>query len=103
MARKIRAREVLRLLESGMSRNATARSQGMSGHSVQAVSEAAEAAGIGWAGAEGMLDAEVNLNLPRFRLHPYAAIGWRSSSGQLARSNSSGLRYPSPECVLTLL
>ena len=43
------------------------------------------------------------LNLPRFRLHPYAAIWWRSSSGQLARSNSSGLRYPSAECVLTLL
>ena len=43
------------------------------------------------------------MNLPRFRLHPYAAIGWRSSSGQLARSNSSGLRYPSAECVLTLL
>ena len=35
MARKIRAREVLRLLESGMSRNAIARSQGMSKHSVQ--------------------------------------------------------------------
>ena len=59
MARKIRAREVLRLLESGMSRNAIARSQGMSKHSVQAVSEAAEAAGIGWAEAEGMSDAEV--------------------------------------------
>ena len=29
MARKIRAREALRLLESGMSRNAIARSQGM--------------------------------------------------------------------------
>ena len=59
MARKIRAREALRLLESGMSRNAIARSQGMSKHSVQAVSEAAEAAGIGWAEAEGMSDAEV--------------------------------------------
>ena len=59
MARKIRAREVLRPLGSGMSRNAIARSQGMSKHSVQAVSEAAEAAGIGWAEAEGMSDAEV--------------------------------------------
>ena len=58
MARKIRAREALRLLESGMSRNAIARSQGMSKHSVQAVSEAAEAAGTGWAEAEGMPDAE---------------------------------------------
>ena len=59
MARKIRAREVLRLLESGMSRNTIARSQGMSKHSAQAVSEAAEAAGIGWAEAEGMSDAAV--------------------------------------------
>ena len=58
MARRIRAREVLRLLESGMSRNAIARSQGMSRHGVQAVPEAAEAAGIGWAEAEGMPDAE---------------------------------------------
>ena len=58
MARKVRAREALRLLESGMSRNAIARSQGMSKHSVQAVSEAAEAAGTGWAEAEGMPDAE---------------------------------------------
>ena len=59
MARKIRAGEVLRLLESGMSRNAIARSQGMSRHGVQAVSEAAEAAGTGWAEAEGMSGAEV--------------------------------------------
>ena len=58
MARKIRAREVLRLLGSGMSRNAIARSQGMSRHGVQAVSEAAEAAGTGRAEAEGMPDAE---------------------------------------------
>lgn len=59
MARKIRAREVLRLLGSGMSRNQIARTQAVSKHSVQAVAEAAEAAGIGWAEAEGMSDAEV--------------------------------------------
>lgn len=41
----------------------------------------------------------VALNLPRFRLHPYAAIGRRSPSGRLARSNSSGLRYPSAEWI----
>ncbi|MCF6412916.1 hypothetical protein I7648_04270 [Collinsella tanakaei] len=58
MARKIRAREVLRLLGSGMSRNQIARTQAVSKHSVQAVAEAAEAAGIGWAEAEGMSDAE---------------------------------------------
>ena len=59
MARKIRAREVLRLLESGMSRNQIARTQAASKHSVQAVAEAAAAAGIGWAEAEGVSDAEV--------------------------------------------
>ena len=32
------------------------------------------------------------LNLPRFRLHSYAAIRRRPSPGQFARSNSSGLR-----------
>ena len=52
----------------------------------------------GWSMSERM-----TVNLPRFRLHPYAAIGWRSSSGRLARSNSSGLRYPSPEWIPTLL
>ena len=57
MARRIRAREALRLLGSGMSRNAIARSQGMSRHGVQAVPEAAEAAGTGRAEAEGMPDA----------------------------------------------
>ena len=41
----------------------------------------------------------VNLNLPRFRLHPYAAFRRRPSPGQLARSNSSGLRYPSAEWI----
>ena len=38
------------------------------------------------------LNLNLNLNLPRFRLHPYATIGRHSSPGQLARSNSSGLR-----------
>jgi|GEM_PF-6421387 len=42
MARKIRAREILRLLEAGMSRNAIARSQGVSKHSIQAVEKAAD-------------------------------------------------------------
>ena len=47
--------------------------------------------------------ATAEVNLPRFRLHPYAAFRRRSSSGRLARSNSSGLRYPSAEWVLALL
>ena len=45
----------------------------------------------------------LNLNLPRFRLHPYAAFRRRSSSGRSARSNSSGLRCPSAEWVLAPL
>ena len=52
---------------------------------------------------ESIDDVNLNLNLPRFRLHPYAAFRRRSSSGRLARSNSSGLRYPSAEWVLALL
>ena len=55
------------------------------------------------AGKTTLIRSVVNLNLPRFRLHPYAAFRRRSSSGRLARSNSSGLGYPSAEWVLTLL
>ena len=43
----------------------------------------------------------VNLNLPRFRLHPYAASS-AASSMRLA-SNSSGLRLPSAEWIRTRL
>lgn len=115
MARKIRAREVLRLLESGMSRNAIARSQGMSKHSVQAVSEAAEAAGIGWAEAEGMSDAEVYAALfpekVRDRdVYPdpdwecvhreLARVGVRSSGCTGSTATSRG-RGASPSCPTT--
>lgn len=41
------------------------------------------------------------LNLPRFRLHPYAALG--AASSVCPASNSSGLRLPSAECIRTLL
>lgn len=88
MARKIRAREALRLLESGMSRNAIARSQGMSKHSVQAVSEAAEAAGIGWAEAEGMSDAEVYAALFPEKVRDrdvYPDPDWERVHSELAR------------------
>ena len=43
----------------------------------------------------------LNLNLPRFRLHPYTALG-TASSACLAPS-SSRLRFPSAEWILTLL
>lgn len=58
MARRTRAREILRLLEAGMPRGAIARALSVSKHSVQAVAEAAAERGIGWAEAEAMSDAE---------------------------------------------
>ena len=44
---------------------------------------------------------ELNLNLPRFRLHPYAAF--RAAPSRCLASNSAGLRFPSAEWILTLL
>lgn len=58
MARRTRAREILRLLEAGMPRGAIARALPVSKHSARAVAEAAAGRGIGWAEAEAMGDAE---------------------------------------------
>ena len=58
MARRTRAREILRLLEAGMPRGAIARALSVSKHCVQAVAEAAGERGIGRAEAEAMGDAE---------------------------------------------
>lgn len=44
---------------------------------------------------------KLNLNLPRFRLHPYAAF--RAAPSRCLASNSAGLRFPSAEWILTLL
>lgn len=46
MARRIRAREALRLRASGLSQNAIARAAHMSKHSVREVLDAAEEAGL---------------------------------------------------------
>lgn len=54
MARKARARPMLRQLAAGTSRNAIARSLGVSKHSIQAVAEAAEREKVSWRDAEGM-------------------------------------------------
>lgn len=100
MARKIRAGEVLRLLGSGMSRNAIARSQGMSRHSVRAVSEAAEAAGIGWAEAEGMPDAETCAALFPEKVRDrdvYPGPDWERAHRELARVGVT-LKRPHEEC-----
>lgn len=52
-------------------------------------------------GTEEACEAELNLNLPRFRLHPYAAF--RAAPSRCLASNSAGLRFPSAEWILTLL
>ena len=41
------------------------------------------------------------MNLPRFRLHPYAAV--LAAPSICLASNSSGLRLPSAEWIRTLL
>ena len=41
------------------------------------------------------------VNLPRFRLHPYAAV--LAAPSICLASNSAGLRLPSAEWILTLL
>lgn len=88
MARKIRAREVLRLLEAGMSRNEIARTQRMSKHSVQAVAEASAESGIGWAEAEAMSDAEAYSALFPDKVRDkkvYADPDWEHVHRELAR------------------
>ncbi|MBS6857880.1 MAG: hypothetical protein KH187_01875, partial [Collinsella sp.] len=55
MARRIRAREVLRLRSvNGLSQNAIARTAHVSKHSVQDVLEAARERGVSWEDVEGM-------------------------------------------------
>ena len=58
MARRIRARPMLRLLAAGTSRNAMARSLGVPEHSIQAVAEAAERERVSWQDAGGMEGGE---------------------------------------------
>lgn len=59
MVRRIKARLVLQLRSQGLSGRAIAAGQGMSRHSVQAVIDAAERAGVGWDDAEAMGEGEV--------------------------------------------
>ena len=59
MVRRIKAKLVLQLRSQGLSGRAIAAGQGMSRHSVQAVIDAAEEAGLGWDRAEGMSDGQV--------------------------------------------
>lgn len=59
MARRIRAREALRLRASGLSQKAIARAAHMSKHSVREVLDVAEDSNLTWDDAEGMTDSEV--------------------------------------------
>lgn len=63
MARRIRAREALRLRASGLSQNAIASAVHMSKHSVREVLDAAEASRLTWDDEEGMTDSEVYVRL----------------------------------------
>lgn len=59
MVRRIKARLVLQLRSQGLSGRAIAAGQGMSRHSVQAVIDVAERAGLAWGDAAGMSDGQV--------------------------------------------
>lgn len=88
MARRTKAREILRLLEAGMSRSAIARALSVSKHSVQAVAEAADERGIGWAEAEAMSDAEAYEALFPEKVRDrdvYADPDWERVHRELAR------------------
>ena len=88
MARRTRAREILRLLEAGMPRNAISRALSVSKHSVQAVAEAADEHGIGWAEAEAMSDAEAYETLFPEKVRDrdvYADPDWERIHRELAR------------------
>ena len=54
-------------------------------------------------GTEEACEAELNLNLnlPRFRLHPYAAF--RAAPSRCLAPDSAGLRFPGAEWIPTLL
>ena len=61
--------------------------------------DAARMAGLGWMALGGVVN--LNLNLPRFRLHPYAAI--LTAPSIFLASSSAGLRLPRAEWIPTLL
>ena len=88
MARRTKAREILRLLETGMPRSAIARALSVSKHSVQAVAEAAGERGVGWVEAEAMGDAETYEALFPEKVRDrdvYADPDWERVHRELAR------------------
>ena len=88
MVRKIRAKLVLRLRAQGLSRNAIARSQGMSKHSVIAVFDAADRLGVGFGDVAGKDDDEVYAMLFPGRNEPvdvYERPDWDRVHRELGR------------------
>lgn len=88
MVRKIRAKLVLRLRAQGLSRNAIARSQGMSKHSVIAVFDAADRLGVGFGDVAGKDDDEVYAMLFPGRNEPvdvYERPDWDRAHRELGR------------------
>ena len=59
MARRIKAKLIMKLLAAGLSHNAIAKSQKVSKRSVGEVAHAARDVGLDWETASGMTDAEV--------------------------------------------
>ena len=76
MARRIRAREVLRLRSvKGLSQNAIARTARVSKHSVQDLLEAARERGVSWEDVEGMSeDAAYALLFPLYQPVHYLPV-----------------------------
>lgn len=88
VARRIRAKLVLRLRGQGLSRRAIASSQGMSMHSVMSVFDEADRLGIEWADVEAKGDDEVYAMLFPGRGEPssvYEQPDWADVHRQLGR------------------
>ena len=109
MARRIRAREVLRLRSvNGLSQNAIARTAHVSKHSVQDVLEAARERGVSWEDVEGMSEeaayallfpgrgdaGPVHADPDWARVHRELARTDVSRSSSCTRSMPTGARRP---------
>ncbi|XAS69260.1 IS21 family transposase [Micrococcaceae bacterium Sec5.7] len=88
MVRKIKAILVLQFRNQGLSGRAISSAQGMSRHSVQAVIEAADRAGLGWDDVADLSDGEVYLALfpgRGVRESVFAQPDWGQVHRELAR------------------
>ena len=88
MVRKIKAKLVLQLRNQGLSRRAIESAQGMSRHSIQAVLDAAELAGLGWADIAELSEGEVYAALfpgRGVRESVFAQPDWARVHTELAR------------------